>query len=459
MDDDEMTELVDADLDRVDLVKGPANGIAFLVAKSEGVTSATGLEGHELIGEDVTKGEMSTEQIDDLPDDDFAYIEPGGHTDDFGRTVPRSLRHFPVNDAAHVRNALARAGDSPFGAKAMPKIRAAAAKFGVEVAKAAEPDGPRSPAWEEADAERADKIVTMLADLRRMLADATDREAQEAAVDADGDDADNVLDLEAVADALAAAIDIVAGYAVNERAEAQTRQEEATAMADETDETEVAKAADPADETTETAEPEDEGQDEGQPEDEDDAMDPSSMSREELCRCVMTGSPAERDAALREMGMRTMLAGDADAAAEAGETDDEATIPGTDTVVAEAEPVTKSATTSEGTLEHDGEVTVTKADLVAVMERLARLEATPAPGGPLLNGATGVAGLAPREPDPTADYTTVAKAIAAEADPTRKRELESQLAVMKIRDLQAGRVPTQQAPANIDEILARFQTP
>src|SRR6266545_341709 len=85
------------------------------------------------------EGTMSTEQraqlaaqsINDLPDSAFAYIEPGGKKDDQGKTVPRSLRHFPIHDAAHVRNAMARAPQSPFGDKAMPKIMAAAKKFGI----------------------------------------------------------------------------------------------------------------------------------------------------------------------------------------------------------------------------------------------------------------------------------------------------------------------------------------
>jgi HK97 family phage prohead protease len=77
--------------------------------------------------------EMSAAQINDLPDSAFAYIEPGGSKDEQGKTVPRSKRHFPIHDAAHVRNALARAPQSPFGDKAMPKIRAAAKKFGIEM--------------------------------------------------------------------------------------------------------------------------------------------------------------------------------------------------------------------------------------------------------------------------------------------------------------------------------------
>ena len=74
---------------------------------------------------------MSSAAINDLRDDQFAYVEPGGSKDADGKTVPRSLRHFPIHDEAHVRNALARAPQSPFGDKAMPAIRRACKRFGV----------------------------------------------------------------------------------------------------------------------------------------------------------------------------------------------------------------------------------------------------------------------------------------------------------------------------------------
>jgi HK97 family phage prohead protease len=80
------------------------------------------------------RAQMSASSINDLPDSAFAYIEPGGSKDESGKTVPRSKRHFPIHDAAHVRNALARAPQSPFGAKAMPKIKAAARRFGIQIA-------------------------------------------------------------------------------------------------------------------------------------------------------------------------------------------------------------------------------------------------------------------------------------------------------------------------------------
>jgi phage head maturation protease len=77
------------------------------------------------------RAELAAADVNNLPDSAFAYIEPGGTKDAEGKTTPRSLRHFPIHDVAHVRAALARAPQSPFGEKAMPKIRAAATKYGV----------------------------------------------------------------------------------------------------------------------------------------------------------------------------------------------------------------------------------------------------------------------------------------------------------------------------------------
>lgn len=76
---------------------------------------------------------MSSAATNDLPDSAFAFIEPGGSKDASGKTIPRSKRHFPVQDEAHARNALARAPQSPFGKQAMAKILAACRKFGISV--------------------------------------------------------------------------------------------------------------------------------------------------------------------------------------------------------------------------------------------------------------------------------------------------------------------------------------
>jgi hypothetical protein len=80
---------------------------------------------------------ISSKSKNDLPDSDFAYIQPGGKKDASGKTTPRSLRHLPIPDASHVRNALARLGQtdiSPEAKKAaLRKIKAAAKKFGIKV--------------------------------------------------------------------------------------------------------------------------------------------------------------------------------------------------------------------------------------------------------------------------------------------------------------------------------------
>jgi len=76
---------------------------------------------------------MSADQRNSLPDSAFAVIEKGGSRDASGKTIPRSKRHFPIHDAAHVRAALADAPKSPFAKDAMPKILAAARRHNVVV--------------------------------------------------------------------------------------------------------------------------------------------------------------------------------------------------------------------------------------------------------------------------------------------------------------------------------------
>lgn len=164
---------------------------------------------------DVTKAELSSADQNDLPDEAFAHIEAGGKKDESGKTTPRSLRHFPVHDAAHTRNALARASESPFGEKAMPKIRAAAKKFGVEVSKAIGDDHPGSPAWEAQDAALLRTAAGQLADLRSRVATSRDREAAEG----ESYDWDNASDLDCAVQAIECALSIVARLAFTEAVE------------------------------------------------------------------------------------------------------------------------------------------------------------------------------------------------------------------------------------------------
>src|SRR5208283_3661720 len=79
------------------------------------------------------KAKLSSAESNDLPDSAFAYIESGGEKDSEGKTTPRKLRHFKIHDKAHDDNAAARiAQGAKFGDKALPKVKAAQAKFGED---------------------------------------------------------------------------------------------------------------------------------------------------------------------------------------------------------------------------------------------------------------------------------------------------------------------------------------
>lgn len=63
---------------------------------------------------DIQKAVWTTAFINTLPDSAFLHVETGGKKDSEGKTVPRSLRHFPFKDDTgkvdlpHLRNAIAR---------------------------------------------------------------------------------------------------------------------------------------------------------------------------------------------------------------------------------------------------------------------------------------------------------------------------------------------------------------
>ena len=91
-----------------------------------------------------SKAEWTSAYINNLPDSAFAVVEGGGKKDSEGKTVPRSLRHFPHHNAQggvdlpHLRNALSRAPQSPFGDRALSHLRRHARAEGVGDAGKAE---------------------------------------------------------------------------------------------------------------------------------------------------------------------------------------------------------------------------------------------------------------------------------------------------------------------------------
>lgn len=221
--------------------------------------------------DEVEKADMSAAALNNLPDSAFALVEPGGKKDASGKTVPRELRHYAIHDKAHASNALGRAGaqinsgdadGKRIARTALPKIRAAAKRFGVDVAKAeqaapetnevskdmdgsagmpidegmdmmdpttvlacpegeapGDPNDPGSPAWESIDAATALKWTAIAARLRTALGIMSDREALEAAT-ADPSDAENAMDLDDAACAIDFVIQTLAPFAANEQAEA-----------------------------------------------------------------------------------------------------------------------------------------------------------------------------------------------------------------------------------------------
>jgi hypothetical protein len=133
------------------------------------------------------KKEESTADINDLPDSDFAYIEPGGKKDEQGKTVPRSLRHLPIHDAAHVRNAAARLSqtDIPAAAKkkAHRKIKARGKEFGVDVA-----DLPKS----EKGLKLSKDVADVVAQLRQIQSDIVHEGVAEGGDPRDFEQAENI---------------------------------------------------------------------------------------------------------------------------------------------------------------------------------------------------------------------------------------------------------------------------
>lgn len=81
------------------------------------------------------KAVMSTASANNLPDSAFLYISPGGSKDGEGKTVPRSLRHFPYRNASggidlpHLRNAIARIPQASIPAEKKASLQAHARKL------------------------------------------------------------------------------------------------------------------------------------------------------------------------------------------------------------------------------------------------------------------------------------------------------------------------------------------
>ncbi|HWU23651.1 MAG TPA: XkdF-like putative serine protease domain-containing protein [Nocardioides sp.] len=592
-DDEEMTELYDALVPRLDLVGKGANGMPFLIAKSasgapgglfeadfvreliakatptpesdprETVTlsgsaaaiaalihSAPVRKGELAQPDEVEKADLSTKDLNDLPDSAFAYIEPGGTKDSEGKTTPRKLRHFAIHDKAHADNAAARiAQGAKFGDKAKAKVEAAQRKFGEDVSKEinmavataetdtgvdgmdptvvlAEPDDdsapgnpgePGSPAWEQIDAATARKWTSIAVRLKNALGVMADREMLEAA-SADPNDAEAAWDLQDAQCALDYVIDTLAGFAVEEQAEADFGSEAMDAIgkalagfdpapldlfeglapltkagrvlssaneaairgAVESLQKVLASlpAAPPAEEPATPVEKESAVIDTEQPEAAPAPQEPAPEAPVEKAKGdpqLVVYDQKGKLLGIVDPGDLTPVAngessegGDApadettttDPAGTTASTSGAAVIPGTNTVAspplaADDDQVTKAVQAGLAPLLAEVLAPLTKqiteqaernqaladrlADQAAVskalqerVEYLAKMPDDRKP--PLLNGATGTAGMATRDGTALDPYTDLEKAVAEASDPGVKRDAEQRLAYAKVRD-------------------------
>jgi len=170
---DDMTELVDADIDRVDIVGKAANGTRFIMAKSAG--------------------------------------SPALFT-------PADVRHILKAD-----------GDAPEGDPAAVDLTEVLAEPTTDAP--GDENQPGSPAWESTDAATACKWTAVLGRVKNALQVMADREGVESASpDGDWDDSENQWNLEDAADAVDYAISILAPFAVSEAQGAQLGAEAAAAL-------------------------------------------------------------------------------------------------------------------------------------------------------------------------------------------------------------------------------------
>jgi hypothetical protein len=269
---DEFTELVDADIPRVDLVDKAANGTRFLIAKAQG---APGLLSPELvrslIGKQAAEPEPPREETvtmtgspaaifkliheaavakakydaDDLRRmaasgaamDDESY--PIADKEDLTRAIRAVGRGGADHDAIR-RHVIARA--KALGAKSeIPDNWNADGSLKGDVAKEMDMDDdaldptmmlaetagdapgmdtdPGSPAWEEVDAATARKWTSILARAKAAVDMLAQREMLEAAAGDEGD-MEHAFDLQDACCALDYAISVLAPFAVAEQAEA-----------------------------------------------------------------------------------------------------------------------------------------------------------------------------------------------------------------------------------------------
>jgi hypothetical protein len=215
-DDDELTELVDADFPRVDLVGKGANGIPrFLIAKQgQGAGVLDPGFVRELVGKQADPADGDDQiTLTGSPAAVAALIHKAAQT--ARARVPAATEETTVPQTSPVTKAGPDLDDSPDG---MDTTMPLAAPDGDAPG---DPNTPGSPAWEAIDAATATKWTAILARTRVAVDMLAERELLEAA-SADPDDAENAWDLQDVCCAIDYAISVLAPFAVAEQSQADS---------------------------------------------------------------------------------------------------------------------------------------------------------------------------------------------------------------------------------------------
>jgi hypothetical protein len=201
MDDDPFTELVDADIPRVDLVDKAANGMRFLIAKQ---ADGASLFDADFVRELIAKSE---------PEPNQEVVTMTGSPAAIAKMIHQAGRPATAPTTAVTKDM--DLDESTDGLDVTMPLAA------PETDAPGDPGMPGSPAWEAIDAATACKWTSILARAKVAIDLLADREMLEAAA-GDEDDMGNAFDLQDACCAIDYAISILAPFAVDEQSEADS---------------------------------------------------------------------------------------------------------------------------------------------------------------------------------------------------------------------------------------------
>lgn len=451
--DDDWTEIQGARIPRMDLVGKAANGTSgFLLMKAQ--DGPAGLVDAATVRDLIAKATPA-------PEPEATVTAITGTPDQVAKTM-HAIHAAAARAKDETMPAVIKADDADLAADvvANPDEELPDAD---EVAAATpdtapgDPDDPTSAAWEAVDAARARQALELTIALQRLVQAAVDRESQEVAIGSTED----MGDVWTLSDVLCAIDDIISGlapFAVTEQAEADqlTAVTKAGRVLSTTNEAKIRGAVDALTQVLNTL-----------PAPADDAA-PVAKTEKEATMADTTITKANGDPQVAVYTEDGKLVGTVDqtdispiASATAatdsdGDTTDDAAPAApalvqpdaTDGPAADTTPQTPAAPATDDQLTKAlDEISLLKSTmsdllkeaLAPLQERLAKVESTPMPGGPMLHGATPGADPIALRGQGDSGFEALTKAWQEETNPVRKQELAMERAFEGVRN--APRLP------------------